>query len=119
MKRGCDPSEHTIVHLDNADPVWLPGAWERGMRKEPILIQPTEQNEAMEPASRLRCGKLYSIGWNVKLRDIGMVPTHERTKLMRYYQEGQDKGFDNDEKEFPSQAQYLQPSAPVYYGYQQ
>lgn len=38
---------------------------------------------------------------------------------MRYYQEGQEKGFDNDEKEFPSQAQYLQPSAPVYYGYQQ
>ncbi|KAH6644151.1 hypothetical protein C7974DRAFT_407853 [Boeremia exigua] len=121
MKNGCDPSEHTIVHLNNVEPYWLPGEVNRGMTKDPISIEPVEQNEEMDPRSRLRCGKIYSIEWNVKLRDIGMVSSHDKTKLMRYYKEGQEKGFDYDEE----LDLYPQPVAPGYpqtdrgyYGYQ-
>lgn len=125
LKHGCDPSEHAIVHLDNANPVWLAGEYERGMTKEPISIRPSVQGETMDPTSRVRCGKIYSIEWNVKLRDIGMVVAHDKTKLMRYFEEGQEKGFDHDDDELGSQAQYFQPMAMgypqqqnhTYYGY--
>jgi hypothetical protein len=66
------------------------------MTKEPIMIEPTDTLETMDPSSRLRCGKIYSIEWNVKVRDIGMVASSDKEKLLRYYRDEQNKGFDPD-----------------------
>jgi hypothetical protein len=96
-ERDCEASEHTIVHLKGTDPVWIPGERARGMTKEPIMIEPTDTLEIMQPSSRLRCGKIYSIEWNVKVRDIGMVALCDRTKLLLYYRDGQNKGYDPED----------------------
>jgi hypothetical protein len=96
-KRGCKASEHTIVHFKGTDPVWIPGERARGMTKEPIMIEPTDTLEIMQPFSRLRCGKIYSIEWNVKVRDIGMVASSDKEKLLRYYKEGLTEDFDLDD----------------------
>lgn len=93
----------------------LEGEWERGMTKDPIMIIPTDTREVMEPASRLRCGKIYSIEWNVKLRDIGMVSDHDRTKLLQYFNEEQENGFDNDEPELSPYQQYTHVATQNYY----
>jgi hypothetical protein len=77
--------------------VWIPGERERGMTKDPIMIDPTDPLETMQPSSRLRCGKIHSIEWNVKVRDIGMVASHDKAKLLGYYKEEQNKGFDPDD----------------------
>jgi hypothetical protein len=74
----------------------IPGEWERGMTKDPIMIEPTDASEKMKGTSRLRCGKIYSIEWNVKVRDIGMVSTQDKIKLLEYYREEQRQGFDPD-----------------------
>jgi hypothetical protein len=95
-KRDCRASEHTIVHLKGTDPVWIPGERERGMTKEPIMIEPTDTLETMDPSCRLRCGKIHSIEWNIKVRDIGMVASQDKEKLLRYYREEQNEGFDAD-----------------------
>ena len=111
LKNGCNPAEHTIVHLEGTNPKRLEGEWERGMTKDPIMIIPSDPGEIMDPASRLRCGKIYSIEWNVKLREIGMVADHDRTKLIQYFAEEQDNGFDIDGTEPSLQPQhYSHPS---------
>jgi hypothetical protein len=97
LKRGCNASEHAIVHLKGTDPAWIPGERERGMTKEPIMVEPTDTLETMDPSVRLRCGKIYSIEWNVKVRDIGMVASSDKEKLLRYYKEEQSQGFDTDD----------------------
>jgi hypothetical protein len=102
LKRGCNASEHTIVYLKGTDPVWIPGERERGMTKEPIMIEPTEALETMQPSSRLRCGKIHSIEWNVKVRDIGMVTPRDKAKLLRYYREEQNERFDPNDDLDPS-----------------
>jgi hypothetical protein len=77
--------------------VWIPGEREKGMTKEPIMIEPTEAQETLPPLARLRCGKIHSIEWNVKVRDIGMVASPDKAKLLRYYREEQNEGFDPDD----------------------
>jgi hypothetical protein len=96
LKRGCKASEHTIVYLKGKQPIWISGELEKGMTKEPIMIEPTDAQETMKATSRLRCGKIYSIEWNIKVRDIGMVASQDKEKLLRYYREEQRQGFDPD-----------------------
>jgi hypothetical protein len=96
MRRGCKASEHTIMHLKGTDPAWIPGERERGMTKEPIMIVPTNAQEILPPSARLRCGKIHSIEWNVKARNIGMVASSDKEKLLRYYRDEQNEGFDPD-----------------------
>jgi hypothetical protein len=94
--------------------VWIPGEREKGMTKEPIMIEPTDTLETMQPFSRLRCGKIHSIEWNVKVRDIGMVTSRDIAKLLRYYKEEQSDGFIPDEDYYEGDlsqnpSSYLQP----------
>jgi hypothetical protein len=67
------------------------------MRKDPIEIIATDATETIEPASRLRFGKIYSIEWNVKVRDIGKVAGKHMSKLVKYFKEEDKCGFDDDE----------------------
>jgi hypothetical protein len=97
MKYGCNASEHSIVYLAGSQPISLPGEWEKGLRKDPIEIVATDAKEIMEPASRLRFGKIYSIEWNVKVRDIGKVAGKHMSKLVKYFKEEEKCGFDDDE----------------------
>ncbi|KAF1930299.1 uncharacterized protein M421DRAFT_418617 [Didymella exigua CBS 183.55] len=115
LKRGCNASEHTAVYLEGSNPYTLQGEWERGMTKDPIMITPTNPQEFMEPTSRLRCGRIYSIEWNVKVKDIGMVATHDRTKLLQYFSEEQENGFDVDDPESSPYQGYSHTTMPNCY----
>jgi hypothetical protein len=97
LKPGCAASEHTIVYLTGTQPVRLEGEWERGMTKDPIELEAASPTETMEPASRLRFGKIYSIEWNVKVREIGQVSRRHMSKLLAYYREEDSRGFDDGE----------------------
>jgi hypothetical protein len=99
MKPGCNAREHTIVHLRGRQAVRFEGEYERGMTKDPIMIDPTDPTEDMSPTSRLRLGKVVPIECNVKVRDIGMVAPEHRSKLLEYYQQEQGNGFEPDEYE--------------------
>ncbi|KZM25422.1 uncharacterized protein EKO05_0000502 [Ascochyta rabiei] len=95
-KPGCNAADHSVVYLNGKLPIMYSGEAEQGLVKDPIMIMPTDANEAMDPSSRLRYGKMYPIEWNVKFRDVGMVSPRDRTKLMRYFKESQQAGFDSD-----------------------
>lgn len=120
LKSGCAAGEHTIVHLTGSQPIYLYGEYERGMTKDPIEIEPTHSSETMEPTSRLRFGKMYSIEWNVKVKDIGLVSRRHMSKLMRYHKQEEENGFDNDveysseeedSRPIPAQPNYMQSSS--------
>jgi hypothetical protein len=97
MKPGCNAREHTIVHLRDRPPSYVSGEIEKGMTKDPLMIHPTDPTEEMPPESRLRLGKVVSVECNVKVRDIGMVIPEHRWKLLDYYQQEQDNGYEPDE----------------------
>jgi hypothetical protein len=111
-KPGCNAADHSVVYLQGKQPVMYKEEVERGLVKDSIMIEPTEANEEMDPGSRLRYGKMYAIEWNIKFRDIGMVSAHDRTKLMKYFKESQNSGFDSDNEELEeaeSDSQYSTP----------
>jgi hypothetical protein len=99
LKPGCNASEHVIAYLKGSQPVYIPGEWEKGMEKFPIAVEPTDLNEPWSPTSRIRLGKIYSIECNVKVRDIGKVVKEDKFKLLRYYEDERDVGFEPDEPE--------------------
>jgi hypothetical protein len=104
LKPGCNASEHTIVHIKGQPPQYLDGERKKGMTKDPIAIEPAVKNESMLPSSRLRLGKIYTIECNVKVRDIGMVAKEDRIKLLGYYQDEKDNGFEADDLDDTSPA---------------
>ncbi|KAH8727746.1 hypothetical protein GQ44DRAFT_702912 [Phaeosphaeriaceae sp. PMI808] len=109
LKPGCNPAEHTIVHLAGILPQPMVGEVERGMTKEPIAITPTEVTEWIHPASRIRLGKIYSIECNVKVCDIGMVVNENKTRLLHYHKQEMNNGFepDDDDEDMTPRPPYI------------
>lgn len=46
-----------------------------------------DNNSYLSHLSRLRFGKTYSIEWNVKVKDLGMVVDEDMPKLLYYYKQ--------------------------------
>jgi hypothetical protein len=80
LKRGCNPAEHAVIHVSGTQPMIFRG--ENGMNVEPIAIEPAEPGVVLEPASRVRLGKVYPIEWNVKVKNIGKVISQDMSKLV-------------------------------------
>ena len=68
------------------------------MTKDPIEIVPADRNATMDPASRLRFGKTFPVEWNVKVKEIGRVASHDMAKMIRYWQQ-EDFFNDSDDGE--------------------
>lgn len=91
MKPGCNPAEHAIVYFRGTDPThcYVPGEYEGGMNKEPIMIDPADPTIMINPYSRIRFGKVYPIEMNVKVKDIGRVSPDHLSKLRQYREDEQ------------------------------
>ncbi|KAH3962717.1 hypothetical protein HBI04_019780 [Parastagonospora nodorum] len=113
LKRGCTASEHAPVYMTGTQATTYQGELERGMTKEPIEVTPDDETETMLPASRLRFGKHYSIEWNVKVREIGIVAPRYRSRLMKHYRDEQRNGFDDDDYD-GSEEDVLSIPLPIY-----
>lgn len=84
LKKGCIPSEHSVVHIGTS-PNYFQGEYEAGLTKAPIRIVPANSNLTMKPASRVHYSKSYPIEMNVKVKDIGNVAQEDLDKFIAYY----------------------------------
>jgi len=66
------------------------------MDKEPIAIEPSSLTEAMDPQSRLRLDKVFTIECNVKVREVGMVVREQIPRLLDYCRKDHDSKFELD-----------------------
>jgi hypothetical protein len=94
-KHGCKPSEHAIVYISGRRPQYVEGEYGNGMTMEPIEIVPADATVDFHPASRLRFNKTFPIEWNVKVKEIGRVASHDLVKMSRYWQ--QEKFFNDSD----------------------
>ena len=89
LKENCDPGEHALVYNTGYNPetLYLPGEKERGLYKYPIEVEPADAGSYLTRESRIRFGHVYSIEWNVKVKDIGRVVAHHLSTLITHYEE--------------------------------
>jgi hypothetical protein len=113
-KPGCNAAEHSVVYLSGAQPVYIEGEIEDGLRKEPIEIQPADATIYMEPTSRLRFGKTYPVEMNVKVKDIGRVVPHHMSKFIRYWKDEDRLPDDEDEDDGEDTPQAMQTPRPTH-----
>jgi hypothetical protein len=81
------------------------------------MIDPTDSTEEMSPESRLRLGKVVSVECNVKVRDIGMVIPEHRSKLLDYFNQEQENGYEPDEYDVQTPRNTPAPSLLTHWGY--
>jgi hypothetical protein len=85
LRPGCEPGEHAVVYNSGTYPTYLAGEIERGLYKDPIEVIPADGSSYLTPQSRVRFGKIYSIEWNVKVKDIGRVVDHHLSILAAHH----------------------------------
>jgi hypothetical protein len=109
-KPGCNPSEHTIIHLRGTEPSYISGEYEKDMTESSIVIEPNDANEIISPYFRIWLRKTYDIECNVRVRAIGMVvpelpelPEH-KARLLLHHQEKRQIGLDSS-----SYLKYIHP----------
>lgn len=82
-KPGVDQTRHAIVHSEPDAPEKLPE--ETKMNKDPIHIILINQNDKLDPRSRINFGIKYPIEHNNKIKDIGNVEKSKSLpKLIQY-----------------------------------
>ncbi|KAH7378755.1 kinase-like domain-containing protein [Pyrenochaeta sp. MPI-SDFR-AT-0127] len=87
---NCISSEHAIIHLQGTEPMYLPGERERGLTKEPIVIERSDSNVSLRPESRICFSRTRRMGFDIKAKDIGIVVLEHRSMLQHHWQEEQD-----------------------------
>ena len=85
MKKGCVPSEHSVVYVRGTNPSFFAGEYESGLTKASICIEPADASVRMTPQSRVHYAKSYPIEMNVKVKDIGNVASEDLPKFIEYY----------------------------------
>lgn len=83
---------HTVIYARGTKPTRLVGEVE--LDKEPIEVE-MAANETLTPASRIHFGKLQTIEWNVRVKDVGLVRRQDAMRrLINYFK--QEHGFDQE-----------------------
>ena len=85
LKRGCVPSEHSVVYMRGTRPTIFEGEIAAGLTKDPIEVIPASPDVTLKSASRLHYAKPYPIEMNIKVKDIGNVCPEQLSLLVSYY----------------------------------
>jgi hypothetical protein len=86
-KPGVRASEHAIVYTSGYAPTAQPA--ETGMTKDPIPVDAPNNVAVLSAHSRINFGIHQPIQYNVKVKDLGMVPRNYIQNLVGYWQEEQ------------------------------
>lgn len=84
-KKGVDQRVHAIIYTGSHPPNKLPS--ERDMNKSAICVVPTRADEKLDPISRVNMGKIYTVEWNTKVKDIGHVEKNSLVRLLAYWKQ--------------------------------
>jgi hypothetical protein len=87
LKKGFnrqDQEAHVIIHMDNT----APGSTSEEkslMTKNPIAVHPAATDQKLHIMGRLNFAKIYSVGWNVEIMNIGKATEGSITPFIRYW----------------------------------
>ncbi|KAL9010345.1 MAG: hypothetical protein Q9173_004709 [Seirophora scorigena] len=84
-KKGVDQRAHAIIYTGSHPPDKLP--IERDMNKSAICVVPTRADEKLDPISRVNMGKIYTVEWNAKVKDMGHVEKNSLVRLLAYWKQ--------------------------------
>ncbi|KAL8753306.1 MAG: hypothetical protein Q9184_005460 [Pyrenodesmia sp. 2 TL-2023] len=84
-KKGVDQKAHAIIYTGSEPPEKL--KTEVGMNKSPIRVVPSRPDEKLDSVSRVNMGKMFTVEWNTKVKDIGQVDKASLVKLLAYWKQ--------------------------------
>jgi hypothetical protein len=86
-KKGLSPEErqaHSIIYMDDTKPV-IDSTDKDMMSKSPIAVTAASSEQKLHYMSRINFGKVYSVEWNVKVMNVGMVHRDSMYKFAGYW----------------------------------
>jgi hypothetical protein len=88
---AADVQAHAIIHMDGSEPITLPG--EPRLTKMPIVVDKAGEDKKLDPASRIRFDKVFSIEYNVKVKNVGKISQKSMPYFRRYWQIEANKAY--------------------------
>ena len=82
-KKSIDKNAHAIIYTGSSAPEQLQG--EQGMNKSPLRVLPVRPDAKLDTRSRVNLGKIYSVEWNTKVKEIGRLDKASLVKLISYW----------------------------------
>lgn len=80
----ADIQAHAIIHMTGTKAVRLNG--EPYLEKKPIMVDKGTEDSKLDPASRIRFDKVFSIEHNVRVKDVGIVSPQSMAYFCHYWQ---------------------------------
>ncbi|EXJ66525.1 uncharacterized protein A1O5_10194 [Cladophialophora psammophila CBS 110553] len=80
-----DRQAHAIIYMEDTKPESLPG--ESVMFKNPIMVDKTSEDKKLNPASRIRFDKVFTIEHNVRVKNVGKISAASMPYFRLYWQE--------------------------------
>jgi hypothetical protein len=93
-KRGVRPEEHGIAYSWGKKPQLIPG--EGGITKPSIAVVMAEGLPSLHVASRIYYGIIHPIQYNVKVKEIGYIPTAQIPWLISNWKAEEDGESNQD-----------------------
>ncbi|KAJ9495482.1 hypothetical protein H2202_009022 [Exophiala xenobiotica] len=87
----ADVQAHAIIHMHGSEPITLPG--EPRLTKMPIVVDKAGEDKKLDPASRIRFDKVFSIEYNVKVKNVGKISQKSMPYFRRYWQAEASNAF--------------------------
>lgn len=89
MDPSCVAAEHAVIYLSGTSPMPFEGEVKKGMDRDPIEVEPVDNGVTLQPASRIRFGRTYTIDRDVEVKEIGLVIPEHMERVIRYWGEEQ------------------------------
>ncbi|KAL8698693.1 MAG: hypothetical protein Q9224_001735, partial [Gallowayella concinna] len=87
-KKSIDQSAHAIIYTGKSPPDKLPE--EQRMNKDPLRVIPDRRDEKLDSRSRINLGKIYTVEWNTKVKEIGHLERNSLVKMIAYWKSVMD-----------------------------
>lgn len=93
-KPGIRPEEHSVIYTYGNSPKLLPG--EAGVYKSSIPVSSTLGERPLDESSRINFAICHPIQYNLKVKNIGLVPDFAIQSLLSNWKEEEDKYATSD-----------------------
>ncbi|EAS34264.3 uncharacterized protein CIMG_05288 [Coccidioides immitis RS] len=83
QKPGIEIGAHAVIHMKDTDPEKMNIKY-YDLAKQPLAVEPASMTEKLLPSSVVHVGKIHTVEFNQKVKEVGVLTGESRKRLRGY-----------------------------------
>ncbi|KMP05463.1 hypothetical protein CIHG_09904 [Coccidioides immitis H538.4] len=83
QKPGIEIGAHAVIHMKDTDPEKMNIKY-YDLAKQPLAVEPASMTEKLLPSSVVHVGKIHTVEFNQKVKEVGVLTGESRKRLREY-----------------------------------